>query len=47
MDKRIFVIEGDQFNKVIEFENAHKQSCFEVYHDVTGALLSYEFIPNG
>ena len=48
MDKRklTFEIIGDDYDKLLSFEKKHK-SCFDKYHDFTGALFSYTFIPTG
>ncbi len=37
----------NEYKKAIEFIKSHNKKCFEKYCDVSGALLSYEFIPSG
>ena len=44
---RIFKIEGENYEKLLEFEKKHKESCWEKYHDSLGALFCYTFVPTG
>ena len=35
----------NEYKKAIKFIETHTKKCFNKFHDVSGALLSYEFIP--
>lgn len=34
-----------EYKKAIKFIKTHNERCFDKFHDVSGALLIYEFIP--
>ena len=46
-NSRIFKIEGENYEKLLEFEKKHNESCWGKYHDSLGALFSYTFVPTG
>lgn len=37
----------ESLRKLYEFKDKHKRTCWDKYHDVTGALLAYTAIPTG
>lgn len=46
-NKRTFTIYGKCYEKLVEFERKHEESCAEKYKDSFGSLLSYTFVPSG